>query len=119
MSFDPLVTNPGRLRILTALAAEPIQPFVALRRRTGLTDGNLATHARRLQSAGFLTIEKSIASGKPLTTLHLTHRGRAARTAHATALMAALSPAHRPSESAREAVPVPSADANADEEWVD
>jgi DNA-binding MarR family transcriptional regulator len=127
MSFDPLVTNPGRLRILTALAAEPIQPFVALRRRTGLTDGNLATHARRLQSAGFLTIEKSIASGKPLTTLHLTHQGRAALTAHATALMAALAPAPSAAPLLVSSTPVEnftsldSADASTDasDDWVD
>jgi DNA-binding MarR family transcriptional regulator len=90
MPFDSLVTNAGRLRILTALAAEPAQAFVQLRRQTGLTDGNLSTHARRLQSAGFVAIEKSIASGKPLTTLRLTARGRDALTAHAHSLAAAL-----------------------------
>ena len=48
MAFESLVTNPGRLRILTTLASEERrQPFVEVRRRTGLTDGNLATHARR------------------------------------------------------------------------
>jgi DNA-binding MarR family transcriptional regulator len=92
MPFDALVANPGRLRILTALAAAPAprQPFVELRRQTGLTDGNLATHARRLESAGFISIEKSIAAGKPLTTLQLTPRGRDALTAHAHALLRSL-----------------------------
>jgi DNA-binding MarR family transcriptional regulator len=93
MAFDALVTNPGRLRILTALAAEPKQPFVALRRQTGLTDGNLSTHARRLASAGFIAIEKSIEAGKPLTTLQLTPRGRDALTAHAQTLLRLLEPA--------------------------
>ena len=41
---DALVANPGRLRILTALASEPQQDFVRLRNVTRLTDGNLATH---------------------------------------------------------------------------
>lgn len=91
MAFDALVSSPGRLRILTALAGEPRrQPFVEVRRRTGLTDGNLATHARRLASAGLVAIEKSIAAGKPLTTLHLTPDGRDALAAHASALLAAL-----------------------------
>ena len=92
MALDSLVANPGRLRILTALAgdASARQPFVELRRRTGLTDGNLATHARRLQSAGFIAIEKSIESGKPLTTMHLTPRGRDALEIHARSLLAAL-----------------------------
>ena len=90
MPFDALVANPGRLRILTALAAAPRQPFVELRRQTGLTDGNLCTHARRLESAGFIAIEKSIAAGKPLTTLQLTPRGRDALAAHAHALLRSL-----------------------------
>jgi len=91
MPFDALVTNPGRLRILAALAsADNRQPFVEVRRRTGLTDGNLATHARRLQSAGFIAIEKSIASGKPLTTLQLTREGREALLDHARQLEDAL-----------------------------
>jgi DNA-binding MarR family transcriptional regulator len=92
VAFDSLVTNAGRLRILTALAAEPAQPFVRLRRATGLTDGNLATHARRLQSAGLVAIEKSITDGKPLTTLHLTSSGRDALASHARALLEALAP---------------------------
>ena len=90
MSFDAMVTSPGRLSILTALASEPHQPFVQLRARTGLTDGNLATHARRLEAAGFVAIHKSIAAGKPLTTLQLTTAGRDALADHARQLLAAL-----------------------------
>src|SRR3954454_21905315 len=90
MNFDSLVANPGRLRILTALASEPRQPFVQLRGRTGLTDGNLATHARRLAAAGFIAIDKHIDAGKPVTTLDLTPVGREALVRHARELLAAL-----------------------------
>jgi DNA-binding MarR family transcriptional regulator len=90
MSFDSLIANPGRLRILTALASEARQPFVQLRGRTGLTDGNLATHARRLASAGLIAIEKRIDEGKPVTTLELTTIGREALERHARELVAAL-----------------------------
>jgi len=90
MGFDALVTNPGRLRILTALAsADDRQSFVEVRRRTGLTDGNLATHARRLQSVGFIAIEKTITQGKPLTTLQLTRSGRDALMEHAQNVLVA------------------------------
>ena len=94
MAFNSLITNAGRLQILTALAAEAEggRPFVELRRRTGLTDGNLATHARRLQSAGYIAIEKSITAGKPLTTLHITREGRDALASHVAALQSALTP---------------------------
>ncbi len=76
MALDALVANPGRLRILTSLAAEPSQEFVRLRQRTRLTDGNLSTHARRLQNAGLLAIEKAFRAGKPVTTITLTAQGR-------------------------------------------
>ncbi|MGB7158504.1 MAG: transcriptional regulator [Tepidisphaeraceae bacterium] len=92
MPFEPLVANPGRLRILTALATEPRQEFVRLRERTRLTDGNLATHAKRLHGAGLIAIDKSIRSGKPVTSLELTIAGREALEAHAQHLMSILHP---------------------------
>ena len=108
MRIDPLVANPGRLCILAALASDPRQPFVQLRNQTGLTDGNLATHARRLHSAGLIAIEKSITRGKPLTTLHLTPQGRAALSSHVQSLTQALQP--QPAEISA---------VTAEDDWVD
>jgi DNA-binding MarR family transcriptional regulator len=135
MTFDNLVANPGRLTILTALAVEPQQEFVTLRRHTHLTDGNLASHARRLASAGLIAIDKQLRSGKPVTTLQLTAVGRSALETHVRRLMAALS--HRrvepsstdivpsstfPAAKSRPvsaAVASTTAPARADDEWVD
>lgn len=91
MSFDPLIANPGRLRILTALAVEERQEFIHLRKSTALTDGNLASHAKRLQSGGLIQIEKQFRDGKPVTHLRLTVEGRKALEAHARKLIAAIS----------------------------
>jgi DNA-binding MarR family transcriptional regulator len=91
MAFDALVTNPGRLRILTALAVEPHVEFVRLRALTELSDGNLSCHARRLASAGLVGIDKAIEHGKPVTRLMLTPDGRAALETHVRRLMSALS----------------------------
>jgi DNA-binding MarR family transcriptional regulator len=91
MTFDNLVANPGRLTILTALAVDPQQEFVSLRNRTKLTDGNLASHARRLASAGMIEIDKQLRSGKPVTTIQLTSSGRTALESHVRRLMAAIS----------------------------
>ena len=91
MSFDPLVANAGRLRILTALAVEERQEFVHLRRRTQLTDGNLAAHAKRLSSAGLIEIDKQFREGKPVTSYLLTADGRRALETHARRLVAAIS----------------------------
>ena len=91
MSFDPLVANPGRLTILTALAVEERQEFVDLRNRTRLTDGNLAAHAKRLQGGGLIEIDKQFRDNKPVTTFVLTSDGRKALEGHVRRLMSALS----------------------------
>src|SRR5687768_1282077 len=92
MSFNPLVTNPGRLRILAALAQSSRQEFVRLRDLTQLTDGNLCTHARKLHSAGLIAIDKHFRDGRPVTSMELTVAGRDALEQHARSLLAALEP---------------------------
>lgn len=92
MSFDSLITNPGRLKILTALAGSREQEFVQLRGITKMTDGNLATHARRLHAAGLLQIDKAFRKGKPVTTFTLTEQGRGALQDHVNQLIDALKP---------------------------
>lgn len=91
MGFDAVVSNAGRLNILTALAVEERQEFVQLRQRTRLTDGNLACHAKRLHTAGFIEIDKSFRDGKPVTCMTLTTAGRAALEAHARRVLSAIS----------------------------
>jgi DNA-binding MarR family transcriptional regulator len=119
MGFDALVANAGRLTILTELAVEERQEFVSLRRRTRLTDGNLAAHARRLQSAGLIDIDKQFRDGKPVTTYLLTAEGRKALEAHARRLFAAITqrrvkPAGAGTVEAESAPPE-----SHDDEWVD
>ncbi len=113
MALDAIVANPGRLRILTSLAAEPSQEFVHLRQRTRLTDGNLSTHAHRLKNAGLLAIDKTFRSGKPVTTITLTVEGRRALETHVRDLMAALNFVPADQTVALEA------SSTRDDEWVD
>ena len=109
MSFDPLIANAGRLRILTALAVEECQEFVHLRRRTQLTDGNLAAHAKRLEAAGLIGIDKQFKAGKPVTSYVLTAAGRQALESHARRLIAAISHRRLPSSDVPEERPAPEA----------
>ena len=114
MGFDPLVTNPGRLTILAALAGEGEQAleFVRLRARTRLTDGNLAAHAKRLQSGGLIHVDKQFKAGKPVTRFMLTAVGREALEEHVRRVTAAIAV---PPESAGHApLAVP-----ADDDWID
>jgi DNA-binding MarR family transcriptional regulator len=110
---EALVINPGRLRILTALAETPREEFVPLRNRTQLTDGNLAAHAKRLHSAGLIDIDKAFRDGKPVTSFALTRTGRAALEEHARQLLAIIGIGSRPAELAQAVY------SQATDEWVD
>jgi DNA-binding transcriptional ArsR family regulator len=116
MPFDALVANAGRLRILTTLASSGEQEFVHLRAATRLSDGNLATHAKRLQAAGLIAIHKEIRAGKPVTRFALNAQGRAALELHARQLLNAIgAPTAHEAERAVSAV----RSVTRDEEWVD
>ena len=113
---ESLVVNPGRLRILTALAGSRREEFVPLRNRTRLTDGNLAAHAKRLHSAGLIEIDKQFRDGKPVTSFSLTGAGRAALEEHARQLLAAVG------EPARSSVPAAAVAEGPEEvadDWID
>ena len=115
--FDALVASSGRLQILTALAIEQRMEFVHLRGRTGLTDGNLCTHTRRLEAAGLVRVNKTFRDRKPVTQVELTVPGRAALERHANQLLDAL----RTQEAVEEEVSHSFAEevAQPADEWID
>lgn len=49
-----IIHQPARLKIMGLLYKQRDVGFSAARDATGLTDGNLATHVKRLAEAGFL-----------------------------------------------------------------
>ena len=115
MTFDTLIVNAGRLRILTALAVENRQEFVRLRAQTRLTDGNLSAHARRLHAGGLIDIEKSLRDGKPVTTFRLNDEGRQRLNEHARLLVQAVDGG----KVAEVAVEMQAVAASSDDDWVD
>jgi DNA-binding MarR family transcriptional regulator len=52
--------------------------FTFLQTQTGLTWGNLSSHINKLETAGYVAVEKEFVGKKPRTMLHLTNDGRAA-----------------------------------------
>jgi DNA-binding MarR family transcriptional regulator len=60
--------------------------FTRLQDMIGLTPGNLTTHLRKLEDAGYLTSEKVGIGSASLTSVALTSRGRAALDAYSEAL---------------------------------
>lgn len=87
--LDPLIHTPVRLRIMAALVQLPTGDtlsFPRLQELLDLTAGNLITHLRRLEEAGYVLTTKS---GR-LTTAELTDSGRAAFAQYRQSLQALL-----------------------------
>ncbi len=63
---------------MSMLAATPELSFTELRDALNMTDGNLTTHIRTLQEAGYVSVTKSFRNNRPLTTCALTGAGQKA-----------------------------------------
>jgi len=81
-NLDKLIHEPARLAILTALSACESADFTALRRMTGLSDGNLSVQLSRLEEAGLLDMQKQFVGKKPNTRVKITKKGLAAVQRH-------------------------------------
>lgn len=91
VDLDRMVHEPARLAILTVLAEAEEVEFRFLERVTGLTRGNLSSHASKLEGAGYVTVEKAFRSRKPVTTYRITAAGRTALTDYMRRLGAVVS----------------------------
>ena len=87
--LDPVIHVPARLRIMVSLATLPEGDdlsFTRLQDMIGLTPGNLITHLRKLEDAGYVRTEKSGRGVTARTAVSLTYNGRAALDRYTTAL---------------------------------
>jgi DNA-binding MarR family transcriptional regulator len=87
--LDPVIHAPARLRLMVTLAALPdgdTLSFTRLQDLIGLTPGNLITHLRKLDDAGYVQTDKTGSGVNALTTVALTHHGRAALQRYTAAL---------------------------------
>jgi DNA-binding MarR family transcriptional regulator len=86
LNLDRVIHEKGRLAIMSLLAASPELSFTELRDTLGMTDGNVTTHIRTLQEAGYVSVAKTYQKNRPLTTCTLTPAGRKAFTAYINVL---------------------------------
>ncbi len=87
--LDPLIHVPARLRIMATLAALPFGDrlaFTRLQSQIALTPGNLITHLRKLEDAGYVDSEKIGIGSASRTTITLTSQGRRALESYTDAL---------------------------------
>ncbi len=93
--LDPVIHAPARLKVMATLAA--LRPgdslgFPRLQSLLAMTAGNLSTHLRRLEDAGYLEVEKTHRGRTPATFVALSPAGRLALDSYTAVLRALLEP---------------------------
>jgi DNA-binding MarR family transcriptional regulator len=89
-NIDPVIHAPARLRLIAQLYVVDSADATFLVNATGLTWGNLATHLRKLEDHGYVTITKGFLGRKPHTVISLSDAGRDAFRKYRTTITAAL-----------------------------
>ena len=74
--LDALIHQPTRLRLMLVLAGVEEADFSFLAGTLGLTNGNLSTHAAKLEEAGYLESTKRFEGRVPNTTYRIIARGK-------------------------------------------
>ena len=76
--LDRIIHERMRLGIISALAANEKLSFGELKKLLNTTDGNISVHARKLEEAGYVTMQKSFKGRVPLTEYSITKDGKKA-----------------------------------------
>jgi DNA-binding MarR family transcriptional regulator len=84
--IDEVVHGRVRLGIMAYLVNAEVADFVELKDALQTTQGNLSVHLRKLEEAGYVSIEKRFLDRKPLTRARLTPAGRKAFAAYLQAM---------------------------------
>lgn len=94
--LDPVIHTQSRLRIMTTLTALPDGDRLTFPRLQGLLDataGNLSTHLRKLEEAGYVRVTKAHVGRLPTTYVEATRAGRRAFEDYLAQLRELLNPA--------------------------
>jgi len=78
--------NRIRLGIMSALSVNDSLDFSALKELLDVTDGNLATHIKKLEQENFILVQKSFIDNKPNTSYSMTAEGKDAFENHLAVL---------------------------------
>ena len=89
-SLDKILHEPARLGVVACLAVVDEADFVFLQSQTGMTGGNLSSHVKKLEQAGYISIRKEFQGSRPRTSMSLSENGRAAFAAYLKAMRALL-----------------------------
>ena len=77
-AIDDVIHGRLRLGIMAYLSTASPAIFGELKEKVGATDGNLSTHLRKLEDAGYVEQEKRFVGRRPQTRVFMTDKGRRA-----------------------------------------
>ncbi len=86
-SLGGLLEHRVRLAICVLLSKHDVMSFSRLKQVLDETDGSLGTHLRKLENAGYVSIEKTYRDRRPVTWYSLSASGRTNLTEHVANLM--------------------------------
>ncbi len=73
--LDPLLHSQLRLAVVSILISVVEADFTFLKEKTGSTAGNLSVQLEKLNTGGYISIEKTFRNKRPLTTCRITPVG--------------------------------------------
>lgn len=75
MDVETLLFNKYRLSIMVLLSKQRSMSYNEIKSFVDTTDGNLATHLRKLEDAGLVQVTKTFVGRKPKTIYYITPEG--------------------------------------------
>lgn len=84
--LDRILEHRVRLQIMSVLVANDTYDYGSLKELLGITDGNLASHLKTLESEKYIQVRKSFVDRKPHTRYKATDKGRLAFRKHLEAM---------------------------------
>ena len=76
--LDEIIHSRIRLAVMAVLISVEEAEFTFLRDKVNTTDGNLSTHLKKLEEAGYIAVSKSFEDRKPVSRYMLTQKGKKA-----------------------------------------
>ena len=81
-AIDEVLQSRVRIAIVAFLASAGNVDFAGIRDAIKTSDGNTSVHLRKLEEAGYVSVDKRFVQRKPQTRYALTDRGRTALLDH-------------------------------------
>jgi predicted ArsR family transcriptional regulator len=86
IQLNPVFDHRNRLGIMSVLAVNEWVDYNSLKVLLQLTDGNLASHLKPLEAAGYIDFKKQFVGRRPQTSYVATDKGKSAFNRHLDAL---------------------------------